>query len=98
MRKTKVPPTWRAYAQLNRAVRMSPTCGVPVGEGQKRTRTAPERAPSSAVLGAEVSVMMGSSLSRRPVADDGGSVTLGTAAGAAGGNVLPAAPVPVRDA
>src|SRR5690625_2961663 len=38
---------------------MSPTCGVPVGEGQKRTRTAPARAPSSVVLAAEVSVMMG---------------------------------------
>jgi hypothetical protein len=28
-----------AYAQLKSAVRMSPTCGVPVGDGQKRTRT-----------------------------------------------------------
>src|SRR6187549_1909026 len=42
MRKTNVPPVWRAYAQLNRAVRIRPTCGVPVGEGQKRTRTAEE--------------------------------------------------------
>ena len=40
MRKTNVPPTCRAYAQLNSAVRIRPTCGVPVGEGQKRTRTA----------------------------------------------------------
>ena len=39
MRNTNVPPMWRAYAQLNRAVRISPTCGVPVGEGQNRTRT-----------------------------------------------------------
>lgn len=33
-----MPPTWRAYAQLKRQVRTIPTCGVPVGEGQKRTR------------------------------------------------------------
>ncbi len=39
MRKTNVPPVCRAYAQLNRAVRMRPTCGVPVGDGQNRTRT-----------------------------------------------------------
>ena len=39
MRKTNVPPVWRAYAQLNRAVRTIPTWGLPVGEGQKRTRT-----------------------------------------------------------
>src|SRR5262245_29340291 len=41
MRNTKVPPTCRAYAQLNSAVRTSPTCGFPVGDGLKRTRTAP---------------------------------------------------------
>jgi hypothetical protein len=46
VRNTKVPPTWRAYAQLNSAVRMSPTCGVPVGEGQKRTRVADPAAAS----------------------------------------------------
>src|SRR5699024_10428605 len=40
MRKTRVPPWWRAKAQLNRAVRINPTCGVPVGDGQNRTRTA----------------------------------------------------------
>src|SRR5512141_2312605 len=39
MRNTNVPPWWRANAQLNRAVRARPTCGLPVGEGQKRTRT-----------------------------------------------------------
>src|SRR5688500_7034199 len=39
MRKTRVPPWWRANAQLNRAVRTRPTWGLPVGEGQKRTRT-----------------------------------------------------------
>jgi len=38
MRNTKVPPVCRAHAQLNRAVRTIPTCGVPVGDGQKRTR------------------------------------------------------------
>ena len=38
MRKISLPPVWRAYAQLKRAVRTMPTCGVPVGEGQKRTR------------------------------------------------------------
>src|SRR5215467_12757486 len=39
MRKTRVPWWCRAYAQLNRAVRTRPTCGLPVGDGQKRTRT-----------------------------------------------------------
>src|SRR5690348_17610562 len=38
-RKTKVPPWWRAKAQLKRAVRTRPTCGEPVGEGAIRTRT-----------------------------------------------------------
>ena len=38
IRNTSLPPVWCAYAQLNRAVRTIPTCGVPVGEGQKRTR------------------------------------------------------------
>ena len=42
MRNTNVPPMCRAYAQLNSAVRMRPTCGVPVGDGQKRTRTGDE--------------------------------------------------------
>ncbi len=32
MRKTKVPPVCRAYAQLNKHVRTIPTWGVPVGE------------------------------------------------------------------
>ena len=40
MRNTRVPPVCRAHAQLNSAVRTRPTCGVPVGDGQKRTRTA----------------------------------------------------------
>src|SRR3954454_15201232 len=40
MRKTSVPWWCRANAQLNRAVRTRPTWGLPVGEGQKRTRTA----------------------------------------------------------
>ena len=39
MRNTKVPPWCRANAQLNSAVLASPTCGVPVGDGQKRART-----------------------------------------------------------
>src|SRR4051812_24254780 len=38
MRKTSVPWWCRANAQLNRAVRTRPTWGLPVGEGQKRTR------------------------------------------------------------
>src|SRR5262245_21063704 len=41
MRNTNIPPTCRAYAQLNNAVRTSPTCGFPVGDGLKRTRTGP---------------------------------------------------------
>src|SRR3954470_13037112 len=39
MRKTRVPSLCRANAPLNRAVRTRPTWGLPVGEGQKRTRT-----------------------------------------------------------
>src|SRR5687768_1179170 len=39
MRNTNVPLVCRAWAQLKRAVRIRPTCGVPVGEGQNRTRT-----------------------------------------------------------
>src|SRR5688500_14915116 len=39
MRKTNDPPWWRAKAQLKSAVRASPTCGEPVGEGQNLTRT-----------------------------------------------------------
>src|SRR5262245_61843909 len=39
MRNTSVPLLWRAKAQLNRTVRIRPTCGVPVGDGQKRART-----------------------------------------------------------
>ena len=48
MRKTKVPPVCRACAQLNSAVRTMPTCGRPVGDGQKRTRTSE---PVAAVTG-----------------------------------------------
>src|SRR5690349_17180174 len=39
MRNTNRPPWWRAYAQLNSAVRAIPTCGLPVGDGQKRATT-----------------------------------------------------------
>src|SRR3954468_12171220 len=39
MRKTRVPWWCRANAQLKRAVRTRPTWGLPVGEGQNRTRT-----------------------------------------------------------
>ncbi len=39
IRKTKVPPWWRANAQLKSAVRARPTCGLPVGLGAMRTRT-----------------------------------------------------------
>ena len=45
MRKTNVPPVCRACAQLNSAVRISPTCTIPVGDGQNRVRTATHRAP-----------------------------------------------------
>src|SRR5690606_38057939 len=39
MRNTNRPPWWRANAQLNSAVRAMPTCGLPVGDGQKRATT-----------------------------------------------------------
>src|SRR5438132_5008780 len=38
MRRTKVPPVWRAKSQLNSADRALPTCRNPVGAGEKRTR------------------------------------------------------------
>src|SRR5918999_1376450 len=38
MRRTSFPPVCRAKSQLNRNVRTSPTCGLPVGDGGKRTR------------------------------------------------------------
>ena len=38
MRRTNVPPCWRANSQLNRAVRAVPTWKYPVGEGAMRTR------------------------------------------------------------
>ncbi|GGK86202.1 hypothetical protein GCM10009769_00010 [Curtobacterium luteum] len=42
---------WRAYAQLKSAVRIRPTWGVPVGLGQKRTRTSePEAVVNGAVM------------------------------------------------
>src|SRR3954471_23922282 len=39
MRKMKTPPVWRAYSQLNNAVRALPMWKKPVGLGAKRTRT-----------------------------------------------------------
>src|SRR5207247_11157212 len=39
MRKMNVPPVWRAYSQLNSAVRAPPMCKKPVGLGANRTRT-----------------------------------------------------------
>src|ERR671911_1207091 len=48
IRNTNVPPKCRANAQLNNVVRMRPTCGLPVGEGEKRTRTSDgARSPST---------------------------------------------------
>ena len=38
IRSRKAPPCWRAYSQLNSAVRADPMCRYPVGEGAKRTR------------------------------------------------------------
>ena len=63
MRKTKVPPVWRAQAQLNRQVRTMPTWGVPVGEGQKRTRTGEDpgaaRGVRAGASGRETAVLSG---------------------------------------
>jgi hypothetical protein len=38
MRSRNVPPVWRAYSQLKRAVRAPPTWRYPVGDGANRTR------------------------------------------------------------
>ncbi len=38
IRRTRVPPCWRAKSQLNSADRAPPTCRYPVGAGAKRTR------------------------------------------------------------
>jgi hypothetical protein len=67
MRKTSVPPLWRAYAQLNSTVRISPTCGRPVGEGQKRTRTS---APEAVVVrgsGVDIRIQLSSRMPAHPV-------------------------------
>jgi hypothetical protein len=40
MRRTNVPPWWRAKRKLKSAVRAPPTCRNPVGLGAKRVRTA----------------------------------------------------------
>src|SRR6266478_1234118 len=39
MRRINVPPVWRAYSQLNKAVRAPPMWRKPVGLGANRTRT-----------------------------------------------------------
>jgi hypothetical protein len=39
MRSRNLPPVWRAYSQLNRAVRAVPMCIMPVGEGAMRVTT-----------------------------------------------------------
>ena len=36
---TILPPIFREYSQLYRAVRAPPTCRLPVGEGANLTRT-----------------------------------------------------------
>src|SRR5450756_2831945 len=46
-RNTKVPPWWRANAQLYSAVRTLPTCRSPLGAGANRTRTAAVEPPAS---------------------------------------------------
>src|SRR5512144_1334349 len=51
IRNTNVPPTCRANAQLNSAVRARPTCGLPVGDGQNLTRTAEPSAEAGSVTG-----------------------------------------------
>src|SRR6187549_1304105 len=74
MRKTSVPPLWRAYAQLNSTVRISPTCGRPVGEGQKRTRTS---APEAVVVrgsGVDIGIQLSS---QRPPTPCGAGTELG---------------------
>src|SRR6516225_2111969 len=39
IRRTNVPPVWRANNQLNSAVRADPTCNHPEGAGLNRTLT-----------------------------------------------------------
>src|SRR3954451_20343703 len=56
MRRTNVPPSWRAASQLNSAVRGPPMCSAPVGEGAKRRRIAPDASFARRMLiGAHVS-------------------------------------------
>src|SRR3954454_15701068 len=57
IRNTKVPPWWRANAQLNRAVRTRPTCGEPVGLGAIRTRTPPDVEPVETPFGSSVTCL-----------------------------------------
>ena len=82
MRKISVPPVCRAYAQLNSAVRIIPTCGVPVGEGQKRTRTSE---PVAVEKGREVIARpaYGAATPRAPAARSTADASETTAAAAA---------------
>ena len=49
MRRTNVPPCWRAKSQLNSAVRALPTWKYPVGDGANRTRGACNRLTRSTI-------------------------------------------------
>jgi len=50
MRRMNTPPVWRAYSQLNSAVRALPMWKKPVGLGAKRTRTCDMRRGRSGFL------------------------------------------------
>ena len=63
IRNTRTPPWCRAKAQLNSAVRAIPTCGVPVGDGQKRATTWPGR---RAVIGRAAAVRGAAGYVARP--------------------------------
>src|ERR1700712_2988513 len=65
MRNTNVPPVCRACAQLKSAVRTRPTCGVPVGDGQKRTRTSAPVAVEKGSSDIACQLSRGSSARRR---------------------------------
>src|SRR5438270_2660796 len=57
MRRTNVPPVWRAYSQLNSAARALPTCRNPVGAGAKRTRGPATAAEATLTLAMPKSVL-----------------------------------------
>src|SRR6185436_9054339 len=68
IRNRKLPPMWRAYSQLNKAVRAVPMCIMPVGEGAIRVRTGRSDIELEGVEGAVEAAALSTGVRRRPTA------------------------------